>query len=281
MSLENSIKIVKNKRIKYKKRAVFVTALFIFFGISAFKITKNSFEYYDFILMPVFLMLGLFFIFLIVIITTSYKNYYKNFFIKSLVNDMGFEFKEEFVLLDEDIKNLIFLNPISNGTDRINGSFKGVKFQIFESVVAPKQDDNIIMTIFSCEFYKNFKTKTVCVDKKIFSKYFDKTDTPHKIILDNVDFNDKFMVYSTDKIEAKYLLSFGFMERILNLSKNVAGFIFIKNKFYLFMAGRDKFEGNIFKNDVNFKKAKEYQDEILEILGIIKELNLTLKIYKL
>ena len=80
-------------------------------------------------------------------------------------------------------------------------------------------------------------------------------------ILDSIKFNKKFKVYGSDEFEMHFLLSYSFMDRILNLDKN-------------------KFEGNLFKDDANIEIANQIKGEISEFLLIIKVLSLTVKIYK-
>lgn len=46
------------------------------------------------------------------------------------------------------------------------------------------------------------------------------------------------------------------------------------------MDGKNRYEANLFKNNANLQKVKEYQDDIMSFLSIIKALNLTIKIYK-
>lgn len=274
MSLETAIKEVNNKRKSCLKKSIF---LMLFFTI----IVISLYLTYDFILFILLFPFMIFFIAFIDIFISEYRNFYKNTFIKKIINEMGFNFEKEFVLYDKDIENLTFLHTMTNGYDRISGVYDGVKFQLFEAGTwNDERKARYIVTIFACEFYKNFKSKTICMRKKSkldFTYYLNL----RKIPLDNVEFNKNFNVFSSDKVEARYLLSPSFMERVLNLKHKVSEFIFVENRFYLFiMDGKDRYEGNIFK-DEKLENIKEYQDDIMSFLSIIKALNLTLKIYKL
>lgn len=72
------------------------------------------------------------------------------------------------------------------------------------------------------------------------------------------------------------------MDRILNLDKNkeIFAFIFDDNNLYIFIKDKNKFEGNLFKDDANIEIANQIKGEISEFLLIIKVLSLTVKIYK-
>ena len=101
-------------------------------------------------------------------------------------------------------------------------------------------------------------------------------------ILDSIKFNKKFKVYGSDEFEMHFLLSYSFMDRILNLDKNkeIFAFIFDDNNLYIFIKDKNKFEGNLFKDDANIEIANQIKGEISEFLLIIKVLSLTVKIYK-
>ena len=49
---------------------------------------------------------------------------------------------------------------------------------------------------------------------------------------------------------------------------------------YIFIKDKNKFEGNLFKDDANIEIANQIKGEISEFLLIIKVLSLTVKIYK-
>lgn len=73
------------------------------------------------------------------------------------------------------------------------------------------------------------------------------------------------------------------MERILSVHnyKNIEYIIFEDKMFYLVISdNKDRYEANIFENQINLNAAKEIQNEISSFLSLIDSLNLTLKIYK-
>lgn len=113
---------------------------------------------------------------------------------------------------------------------------------------------------------------------EIFGSYI----IEYKDILDSIKFNKKFKVYGSDEFETHFLLSYSFMDRILNLDKNKEFLLLYLTiiTFIFFIKDKNKFEGNLFKDDANIEIVNQIKSEIFEFLSIIKVLSLTVKIYK-
>lgn len=58
---------------------------------------------------------------------------------------------------------------MQNTTDKISGIYKGVKLELFEAFFI--NNDSEIVTVFSCKFYKNFKSRVAVINKK-FKFYY-------------------------------------------------------------------------------------------------------------
>nr|WP_315062951.1 DUF3137 domain-containing protein [uncultured Campylobacter sp.] len=104
--------------------------------------------------------------------------------------------------------------------------------------------------------------------------------------MDDTLFNDKFRVFTDDKVEARYLLTPTFMRRLYELKEKFAGDMgvsaaFMDDKFYLFLNGAEnKFETTLFSLPPSLYDVKQIKNEISELLPIIDELNLSLDIFK-
>ena len=137
-------------------------------------------------------------------------------------------------------------------------------------------------TVLVCEFYKNFKGQTILADKKVLNTKI----SGEKEILDDTEFNNEFRVFTDDKIEARYLLSPGFMRRLHDVKLKFDGAVslsaaFMDNKFYLFLNGaKDRFESSLFAPPPSLADAQTIKNEISQLLRIIDELNLSLDVYK-
>ena len=133
---------------------------------------------------------------------------------------------------------------------------------------------------------KNFIGHTI-VQHQTERKYLLDRSTPtppikgmETIRLEDPTFENKFEVFSTDQIEARYLLTPSFMENILNLNAVFGGTqmqcSFLEKKFFLMIeSNADYFEpGSIFTS-LNFNDhIKPLFDEVRFLLKIITTLKL-------
>jgi len=102
--------------------------------------------------------------------------------------------------------------------------------------------------------------------------------------LEDTEFENDFMVYSTDQVEARYILSTSLMERITRLKRKIDKPImlsFNKNKLYLGIQHPYGFlclnkKESLLKSDV-FEKVHE---DIYTAIGIVEDLNLNTRIWK-
>ena len=112
---------------------------------------------------------------------------------------------------------------------------------------------------------------------QFFLKRIDKNrEVSHnKIKLEDIKFDRLFNVFSDDEVEARYLITTAFMERLLNLkttfkSKNLKC-AFINNQvFFALSTKKNLFEfGNLFKTLNNFENI-EFFRELFSILDLIE-----------
>ncbi|MCZ6133950.1 DUF3137 domain-containing protein [Campylobacter ureolyticus] len=115
---------------------------------------------------------------------------------------------------------------------------------------------------------KNFKSKTIIVDKSYNTKINGK-----KEIFDNSTFNDEFRIFSDDAVEARYLLSFLDMEKIVNFQNTIgagqASYAFINGKFYIFLNNYHfSYNPSLFF-EVNEKDAINFAQNIKKVISFI------------
>ncbi len=101
--------------------------------------------------------------------------------------------------------------------------------------------------------------------------------------LENVAFEKLFVVYSSDQVESRYILTPAIMEAMVNLHQRFDGdiyFSFVDSRVY-FAKGFSTalFEPNIFRSGVNFSDVKEMFDLLGMISSLIQELNLNTRIW--
>lgn len=163
-----------------------------------------------------------------------------------------------------------------------------IPFGIFLFACTP-----LILIIFSCSSISdiiNFLLRTlsyslffvilgifIVLIYQFFLKRIDKNRevSQNKIKLEDIEFNKLFNVFSDDEIEARYLITTAFMERLLNLkttfkSKNVKC-AFINNQvFFALSTKKNLFEfGNLFKPLNNIENI-EFFREFFSILDLIE-----------
>lgn len=101
--------------------------------------------------------------------------------------------------------------------------------------------------------------------------------------LENVEFEKRFVVYSSDQVEARYILTPAMMEAMVKLSSAFDSdvfFSFVGSRVYVarsFSGGL--FEPNLFRSGVNYADVKEMFDLFGMISELVQELNLNTRIW--
>ena len=103
-----------------------------------------------------------------------------------------------------------------------------------------------------------------------------------EVRLEDPVFRQHFKVYSTDQIEARYILTTAFMNRILKLGeayKWKIKAIFINNNLYILIDVRKNwFEMPFFKSSIDINNYKEFLNDFTKLLAITEILKLNQKI---
>lgn len=164
--------------------------------------------------------------------------------------------------------------------DAFSGVVEGVDFNLFEAslvnVSRDRKGRETRTTVFrgllaKFDFHKNFSGTTIIKNDmtgigNFLTGWANKGD---RVKLEDPDFEKKFEVYSTDQVEARYLLTPAFMERILHLTTlaNVNKVRLAFDKGALLMAfdrNKDSFEGG--RGELN---DPSYISNIITDLSII------------
>ncbi|KQB99298.1 DUF3137 domain-containing protein [Pedobacter sp. Hv1] len=144
--------------------------------------------------------------------------------------------------------------------------------------------------VFSADFNKNFNGVTVVRPKDLgssigawFSKNVFSFGDKNVVQLENDNFNKKFVTYSTDQIEARYILTPAMMEKISALDERSAYTVsvsFVNSSLYIaFPLNKNYFEPPVFKTLLK----PDLLDDDMSVLGfmydIIQELDLNTRIW--
>lgn len=100
--------------------------------------------------------------------------------------------------------------------------------------------------------------------------------------LEDKEFEDLFVVYSTDQVEARYILTPSLMQRLVSFRRKCRHAVhlsFVGGSVHVAVnPGKDLFEPSIFK-PVSFTTCCELFEDLTLVLGIIDELNLNTRIW--
>lgn len=180
----------------------------------------------------------------------------------------------------------------SKGDDAFVGVYDGVRICVAEEKLRLQKRDfrnfDMSKNVFEgvCilfEMNKSFRGRTVVLKDMKLLNVFNKVKGLQNIKLEDIRFEKYFEVYSDDQIEARYLLTTGFMERMLKLRDLYDGksiqFCFNRNTLLLAIPTKQNmFEANsFFRSNINKKKIDLVFDQFYTIFSIVKLLKLNQK----
>lgn len=146
--------------------------------------------------------------------------------------------------------------------------------------------------VFCADFNKNFNGLTVVRPKGMGSALgawiadkipFLSSSNQQLVKLESSEFNEKFLTYSSDQVEARYILTPALMERLYQLdskSKYTISISFTGSCVYIaFPLDQNYFEPPVFKSLINSQSIKQDLDIIRFMYNIIAELDLNTRIW--
>jgi len=144
---------------------------------------------------------------------------------------------------------------------------------------------------FIADFNKHFNGQTIVLPdtaEKLFGRLGQKLQSLNVfrgelIRLEDPEFESHFVVYGSDQIEARYILSTSLMARITDFKKKTG------KKIYLSFIGtmvfvavpytRNLFEPRLFKTLLDFEPIRRYYEDLQLAIGIVDDLNLNMRIW--
>ena len=243
------------------------------------------------------------------------------FIYKFLIKDYTHEFKQNVIkplihAIDKELsynsthhlserlfnRSDLFSSPDRmNGNDYVKGLIDGTKIE-FSDLHAEKRHRNSKgkdnwSTIFKglfivAEFNKNFHGKTIVLPDTAQSTFGDLIGSwlqsnnfsrEELVKMDDNNFEKEFVVYSSDQVEARYILSHSLMKKLLlfkQKSKHPVYISFIGNHIHMAIYyDKDLFEPSIFRSLLEYKIAMEYVKTLHLAIGIVDELKLNQKLW--
>lgn len=196
----------------------------------------------------------------------------------------------------------LFAHPDKiNGNDFVKGFIDSIPVQ-FSDIHAQKRHRNSkghenYTTLFQglfivAEFHKNFSGKTLVLPdtaQKTFGNFLgswlqsNNFSQDELVKMDNIEFEKEFVVYGSNQIEARYILSPSLMHKLVHLKKRSGHpvyFSFIGEHIHIAIHyDKDLFEPAVFKSLLEYKVAMEYVETLHMAIGIVEELKLNQKIW--
>lgn len=242
------------------------------------------------------------------LLSQDFASEFKDFVIAPLVReiDKTLKYEKKNYITSEKFKaSNLFPSPDKfSGDDYIHGEIDGVKIE-FSEVNAQKMHktssevgaDKSYSTIFHglfivTEFNKELHGETLIISDsarnifgnakgvKLHSKNITKDD---QVKMDNTEFRKKFVVYSTDQIEARYILTHSLMERILSFVKKTKHKIYIsfsKDSIYIAIDyNKELFEPSIYSSLLRVELVMEFIETLHLAIGVVEELKLNQKLW--
>lgn len=186
------------------------------------------------------------------------------------------------------------------GSDLVEGVLDGVSVRFSDLHVEQKRrtknNKEEWHTLFQglffiADFHKSFRARTYVLPDVaeralgVLGMWFQELNRTHGelIKLDHVAFEKHFAVYGEDRVEAHYILSHTFMERILDFAKKRDKNLFlgfVNGKMYLALSyTKALFEPSITRSLLTFEYIKEYFELLEMVFGIIDEFKLNQKLW--
>lgn len=141
---------------------------------------------------------------------------------------------------------------------------------------------------FIADFNKNFSGRTYVWNEEnpqlnFFSRIFSSlSGNLEKVKLESTEFERRFIVYGSDQVEARYILTPSFMERMMKLQDMMGSgisFSFVNTNINVAVPIRDNlFEPSIFSAN-DYQKLGDYYNTVYIVFDIIDELKLNQRLW--
>jgi hypothetical protein len=144
---------------------------------------------------------------------------------------------------------------------------------------------------FIADFNKHFQGRTVVLPdtaQKLFGAFGQTLQSmalgrDELIRLEDPEFENQFVVYGTDQIEARYILSPALMQRISEFKQKTGTQIhlsFTGSKIFVAVSlAKNMFEPAYFSSSADFKCIQDYYQDLTLAIGIVDDLNLNTRIW--
>lgn len=187
-----------------------------------------------------------------------------------------------------------------SGNDLVKGKVEGIPIKFSDIHAEYKTKDSkgrtTCHTIFNglfilAEFNKHFKGKTIVLPDQaekhfgsLIGKWLQSKNVGREALvkLDDPEFEKHFVVYSSDQIEARYILTHTMMQRLVEFKKRSKENVFISfvgTQIYIAIQTGDNFEPSVYRTLLSYKQAMGYIKTLKLAIGVIEDLKLNERLW--
>ncbi|HXP52582.1 MAG TPA: DUF3137 domain-containing protein, partial [Bacteroidia bacterium] len=176
----------------------------------------------------------------------------------------------------------------AGGSDYVEGQLGETYIQFSKILTSDKNFSGIFMIV---GFNKYFNGSYYIIPRKyatgllMFSKVMNEmyNDVPKIIDLENPNFEQEYAVFGSDSIEARYILTPLFMDKMLQFSEEVKNDIYVSfTRSRMFLAfgtkSNDIFEPSL-TEETTLQDIKEWSKALQSAIGIVDEFGLNTRIW--
>lgn len=232
----------------------------------------------------------------------KYTNVFKQEIVTKLVQllDSNWKYHYSGFIKESTFKKSMILNKAYdsyNGDDLIMGKIGKTQFSLCDLYLTKRQESEhgsnnvkVFRGLFAAiDFNKHLQSKTfVFPDKseKTFGKFAQKLQRNSRgdlVKLENNEFEKRFKVFSTDQVEARYILTPTLMERLIEISNKLGNTLclsFIDSSVYVLVSfKKGLFEPNVHTSGVNIDDVYKLWSQLNIINLIVNEMDLNTRIW--
>lgn len=237
---------------------------------------------------------------------SDYRDEFKTKVIRPLIEEIDHTFRyipDLHIDVEYFKRSKLFSTPDRySGNDLVKGRIDGVDLKFSDFHAEKEHRDSkgrrSYSTIFKglfiiSDFHKDFSGHTVVLPDTAQSTFGDLIGSflqannfsrrGDLVKMDSPEFEKEFVVYGSDQVEARYILTHTLMEKILHYKKHSGHPVYVsfrgKNIYMAIEYNKDLFEPSVFRSLLDYKIAMEYIKTLHLSIGIIEELKLNQKLW--
>jgi hypothetical protein len=294
------LKKLDHERKQVDRRVLLIGLIAVILIVLIGRIEGSATSYFQ-------ILLGVLAIVLISITSKKYRLNFKNQIvlkITAFVDDNLVYSPEGFVSREEFTRSGIFQKFCNDfkGEDHFQGKIGKTAIEFSEVVgrhvstsgTGSKQKKHYTLifkgVFFVADFNKNFKGYTLILPdtaERMLGKMGQNlqafSSRGELVRLENPEFEKEFCVYSSDQVEARYILSPSLMQRIVEFKRKWDTKVYLSfrdSKVYIAIKlDKNLFEPRLFKSIVDYKFMEENIRFLILLTGIVEDLNLNTRIW--